>query len=145
MRIDFYQLSRDPVPEVAALLARKVLGSGERLLIVEEDAAVRSDIGAALWSAPGVFLANGEVGGSHDALQPALLSANCLAANGASIALISDGVWREEAASFERVLLLFGPERTEDARALWRELGGRGDAERHIFKQNEAGSWSEGG
>ncbi|NVD43622.1 DNA polymerase III subunit chi [Qipengyuania atrilutea] len=145
MRIDFYQLSRDPVPEVAALLARKVLGSGKRLIIIEEDPAIRGDIASALWSAPGVFLANGEAGGAHDARQPALLSGDCKAENGASVALISDGKWREDAAAFERVLLLFGSERTDDARSLWRELGSRGDAERHIFKQNESGGWTEGG
>ncbi|HSM53660.1 MAG TPA: DNA polymerase III subunit chi, partial [Erythrobacter sp.] len=36
-RVDFYQLSRDPVERVAAMLARKVLQEGQRLLVVSGD------------------------------------------------------------------------------------------------------------
>ena len=39
MRVDFYQLSRDPAETVLPLLARNTLRAGERLLIVSTDEA----------------------------------------------------------------------------------------------------------
>ena len=41
-RVDFYQLSRDPVDVTVAKLARKVLQAGERLVVVSEDEGQRT-------------------------------------------------------------------------------------------------------
>ena len=145
MRIDFYQLSRDPVPQVVCLLARKVLSMGERLLVVSGDPAQVETVSNALWAQDGAaFLAHGEAGAEHEERQPILLSGNCNAANGAKIAILADGEWREEAKSFDRALLLFGPEQTQAARDLWRVLSADEEQDLHIFKQGENGSWREG-
>ena len=37
MKVDFYQLSRDPADKVVPLLARNTLKAGERLLVVSAD------------------------------------------------------------------------------------------------------------
>ena len=143
MRVDFYQLSRDSVEKVVALLAGKVLASGAKALVVAEADRLET-FSRALWEADG-FLANGRADAPDAERQPVLLASEPVAANGADIAILADGNWREEASGFSRALLLFGPEQTDAARQLWRDLGDREGLERHIFKQTESGGWREGG
>jgi DNA polymerase-3 subunit chi len=144
-RVDFYQLSRDPVQRVAVMLARKVLQADQRLLVVSGDPGQRAVIGRELWrGGPEEFLANGEANAGEAERQPILLSEKVEAANGASIVLLADGQWRPEALQFERALLLFGATETEAARALWRELDGAVEVVREIHKQDEAGRWRAG-
>ena len=143
MRVDFYQLSRDPLDKVVPLLANKVLDSGARLLIVAADAEQRQNLSAALWKADG-FLANGMADAAHAERQPILLAGTCAAANRATIVLLADGEWYEEAGGFERAMLLFDVEQTQAARDLWQVLGARNGLERRIFKQTPQGAWREG-
>ena len=142
MQVDFYQLSRDPVERVVPLLAAKAL-EGARVLVVSGDSVQRAALSDALWAREGAFLANGEAAGAHAAQQPVLLSDDCEAPNGARIAIIADGNWREAAAGFDRAILLFGADQTEAARELWSALSGTGHDLR-IFKQGEAGGWRQG-
>lgn len=143
MQVDFYQLSRDPVERVIPLLAAKVLESSARLLVVSADAAQRAALSQALWAREGAFLAHGEAGEPHAGRQPILLASGCDAENGATIVLIADGIWREQAAAFARAILLFGADRTGEARQLWSALGAQGH-ELRIFKQRDEGGWREG-
>lgn len=145
-RVDFYQLSRDPVERVAVMLARKVMQAGLRLLIVSDNPGQRAVIGKELWrGGPEEFLANGEAGAAHADRQPILLSDKLEPVNGASMVLLADGKWREEALNFERALLLFGAAETEAARGLWRELDEADEVTREIHKQDEDGRWRAGG
>ena len=145
MRVDFYQLSRDPVDVTVGKLARKVLQAGERLVVVAEDAEAREGLSQALWGQGGsAFLANGPVDGPHAARQPILLSADCTAPNDARMAILADGKWREEATAFDRVMLLFDAAATDDARTLWRDLAAREAIDNRIFKQTPEGGWREG-
>jgi len=142
MRVDFYQLSRDPAEWVLPLIARNTLGAGERLLVVSEDAGQLERIGEALWTRlPDTFLANGRAGGPHDARQPVLLSHEVAPANGAHYLALADGGWRESEAA--RVFLLFPPDRIDEARATWRLLGKREGVERKYWRQ-DGGKWREG-
>ena len=144
MRVDFYQLSRAAAESVVPLLAANTLKAGKRLLVVSGDDAQLAAVSQALWAhAPESFLAHGPAGGPHDARQPVLLSDNAEPANGARFIALADGVWRDEAEGFERVFLLFGEARLDDARACWRMLGEREDAERRFWKQ-DGGKWREG-
>ncbi len=144
MRVDFYQLSHDPVERTAALLAGKVLAAGQRLLVVSEDAAQLRRISEALWSDPsGDFLAHGVAGDGHDDRQPILLGAACDAANGARMVMFADGQWRDGADQFDRTLLLFDDERIAGARQCWKMLGQKDGAERHFWRQ-EDGKWKQG-
>ena len=142
-RVDFYQLSRDPVDVTVAKLASKALQAGERLLVVAENAEARERLGERLWSAGG-FLANGPADAPHAARQPILLSDQCDAPNEARIVMLADGKWREEALGFARVILLFDETATEAARDLWRSLDPRGDIDNRIHKQTPEGGWREG-
>ena len=149
MRVDFYQVSRDPVPEIVTLLARNTLQAGERLLVVSGDPVQLDAIGEALWRSPPEhsFLANGRAGGAHDARQPILLSDRAEPANGARYLALADGVWREGegqakdgGGDFARVFLVFGEATLEAARACWRMLGEREGLERNFWKQ-DGGRW----
>jgi len=144
-RVDFYQLSRDPVERVAVMLARKVLQSGKRLLVISDDPQQRTDIRRELWRCgPEEFLANGEAHAKHADRQPILLSDKPEPVNGAEMVLLADGKWRAEALQFERALLLFGARETAAARGLWRELDGAESVTREIHKQDESGRWKAG-
>lgn len=139
-KVDFWQLSRDPVEKVVALIAGRVLGSGERLLVVSNNADQRKAISRELWQAgPESFLANGEASGEAIESQPVLLSENCEAANGASHVIFADGEWRETQ-GFQRTFLLFDDATLEAARATWRSLDGQDDLERSFFRQ-DGGKW----
>ncbi len=140
MKVDFWQLSSDPVGKVVALIAARVLASDERLLVVAADADQRKAVSKGLWQAgPDSFLANGEAGGEGADIQPILLSAETDAQNGASHVIFADGVWRE-ATGFARAFLLFDDSNVEAARATWRALDGTDDLERAFFRQ-DAGKW----
>ena len=143
MRVDFYQLSRDPAELVLPALAQGTLKACERLLVVSEDAGQLERISEALWTKVlESFLAHGMAGGEHDARQPILLSHEPVPGNGARYLALADGVWREFE-GVERVFLLFPPERIDDARGTWRMLGKREGAERKYWRQ-EGGKWLEG-
>jgi DNA polymerase-3 subunit chi len=143
MRVDFYQLTRDPAEWVVPLLARSTLGAGERLLVVSDDADQLGRISAALWQrVADSFLAHGMAGGAHDARQPILLAPVADPVNGARYCALADGQWRE-ADGMARVFLLFAPEHIDAARRTWRMLGQRDGVERHYWRQ-DGGKWKEG-
>ncbi|KUR76338.1 DNA polymerase III subunit chi [Novosphingobium sp. FSW06-99] len=143
MRVDFYQLTRDPAELVVPLLARSTLGAGERLLVVSDEPAQLGRISAALWQrVPDSFLAHGLAGGAHDARQPVLLGPAPDPVNGARYLALADGQWRD-VGGMTRVFLLFAPERIDDARGTWRMLGQRKGVERHYWRQ-DGGKWREG-
>lgn len=144
MRVDFYQLSRDPVERALPLLARATLKAGERMLVVSADSMQLDRIGDELWALPESFLANGRAGTPHDTRQPVLLSDSCEPANGARFLALADGKWREEATQFARTFLLFDDVTVEAARGVWRNLRDRENTERHFWKQ-DGGRWTEAG
>lgn len=142
-RVDFYQLSRDPVDVTVAKLAGKALQAGERLLVVAADESLRNRLGERLWAARG-FLANGPAEGPHAARQPIVLSDACDTPNEARIVILADGQWREKAVKFPRVMLMFDEQATAAARDLWRQLAARDDIDNRINKQTPEGGWREG-
>ncbi|GAA4041954.1 DNA polymerase III subunit chi [Parerythrobacter jejuensis] len=142
MKADFWQLSSDPAEKVVAMIAGRVLGEAERLLVVSEDAAQRAAISKALWDTnPENFLANGEADSVGAERQPVLLSAECKATNGASHVIFADGAWREPE-GFARAFLLFSEATLDQARATWRSLDGAKDLERAFFRQDN-GKWTK--
>ena len=144
MRVDFYNLTRDPVEAVLPLIARNTLAQGQRLLVVAE-ADQFDRLSDALWTRlPESFLAHGRAGDPHEARQPILLSEAIHPANGARYIALADGVWREEALTFDRAFLLFSDTTIAAARAVWRDLGNHEDLDRHLWKQ-DGGKWQEAG
>ena len=144
MRVDFYQLSRGPVESELPPLARKVLETGERLLVVSADAAQLGRIGAGLWEGRDSFLAHGRAGEPHQERQPILLADDLAPANGARYVALADGRWRDEAERFERVFLFFDLATIDDARATWRRLKDREGMERRFWQQ-DGKRWKEAG
>lgn len=142
MRVGFYLAPGQPVERVLPLIARAAAKAGQRMLVVAEDDDLRERIGGALWDyAPADFLANGRAGEPHAAHQPVLLSRACAAENGATLVALADGVWREEAESFERALLFFDECGRDAARDVWRKFDGREDVERE-FHELDGGKWT---
>lgn len=140
MKVDFWQLSHDPVEKVVALIAARVLDQGERLLVVSSEANHRQAIAQALWSAgPESFLANGEARASGAERQPILLAEECEAANGASQVIFADGRFRDPA-GFARCFLLFGEASLGHARETWKALAMREGLERAFYRQDK-GKW----
>lgn len=144
MKLDFWQVTNDPVEKVVALIAKRALGEGARLLVVSQDPEQRTAIARALWQAgPETFLANGEAAGPGADQQPILLSADLAAPNGASHLILADGIFRD-APGFARIFLLFPPDAAPAARQAWRAHDGRADVERAYFAQ-ENGRWEKKG
>jgi DNA polymerase III subunit chi len=142
MRVDFYQLSRDPAESVVPLLAQNTLKAGARMLIVSADDTQLARVSEALWRRERSFLAHGLAGSPHEARQPILLSDSPEAANGAKYVALADGLWRDEALAFERAFLLFDDNTLEAARATWRALDVRDGVGRNFWKQ-EGGRWTK--
>lgn len=141
MRVGFYLAPGQPVERVLPLIARAAAKAGQRMLVVADNDDLLERIGGALWEyAPAEFLANGRGGEPHAAHQPVLLSRSCAAENGARLVALADGVWREEAESFERALLFFDDSGRAAARAVWRRFDDREDVERE-FHELDGGKW----
>ncbi|KQM13797.1 DNA polymerase III subunit chi [Novosphingobium sp. Leaf2] len=145
MRVDFYQLSRDPAETALPLIARKVVSDGGRLLVVSGDAEQRERISRGLWSlAPEAFLAHGQAGEGHEEHQPILLSETPDPVNGAAFLAIADGQWREGPTPFARTFYLFDDAAVEQARGVWRDLRARAGVE-HFYWKQEGGRWVQAG
>lgn len=144
MQVDFYQLSRDPVDRVLPAIAARILGLGERLLVVAQDEAQLERISVGLWNGPPEsFLAHGRAGEGSEAMQPVLLAQDCSPANGARHVAIADGIWREEALDFERAFYFFDALTVDGARESWRALSKREGVMPRFWRQ-EQGKWVQG-
>ena len=143
MRVDFYQLGASSPERVIAAVAARLLGKGEKLLVVASDEALLARLDRQLWDQGAAsFLPHGISGGSDDARQPILLSGDIDAPNLARNLLIADGEWRDAALGFERAFFLFDSTTLEAARLAWKLLSGRDGVERHYWA-NEGGKWVE--
>lgn len=144
VRIDFYHLTAAPLEKVLPSICEKLLAAGERLLIVT-DPGQTAGLDRQLWAyAPDSFLPHGLVGAGREADQPVLLASAVEPDNGARNIALADGQWRDEALAFDRIFYFFDAGTIDGARASWRALRDRDEAERHYWKQDERGRWVEG-
>ena len=140
MKVDFWQLSHDPVEKVVALIAQRVIDAGERLLVVSKSPEQREAISRGLWAAgPESFLAHGDAAAAGAERQPILLAEDCAAANAASHVIFADGEYREPK-GFARAFLLFDDATVVEARRTWKLLDGMEELERAFFRQ-DGGKW----
>jgi len=141
MIVDFYHLAVSPLERVLPSIAEKVVGQGQRLLVVAEpDLLARLD--EQLWSyAKDSFLPHGR---DRPESQPVLLSRDPEAVNGATNVALADGRWRDEALGFERTFYFFDDEGRDAAREAWRALKDRSEVEARYWKQDERGKWVQG-
>ncbi len=145
MRVDFYQLTRDPPHMVLPAIAQNIMNANARLLVVS-DADTLPILSKSLWTyRDDSFLAHAIADGDEQdkALQPILLSSQIDHSNKAQMLALCDGIWRDNAEKFARTFFLFEPDRTDDARELWRALSAKDGTELHYWKQ-EGRKWVEG-
>ena len=143
MLVDFYHLASTPIERVLPRICERLLGEGQRLLVVAEE-AVLGRLDEQLWTyAPESFLPHGRRGKPLADKQPILLSTDVEPLNGAENVALADGVWREEALSFARTFYLFDNSHLDTARGAWRSLKGNA-AEPRYWKQADGGKWVQG-
>ena len=141
MRVDFYQLGEATGESVIASVGQRLLGDGQRLLVIAEEETQLARLDRLLWDQGAAsFIPHGLAGGNDDAAQPILLSSGSDAPNRARNVLIADGKWREAALAYERAFFLFDGESLEAARLAWKLLAGRDGVERHYWASEE-GRW----
>lgn len=144
MQVDFYHLTTTPVERALPGIAVKVVETGGRLLVVSGEERQRRQIDASLWTwQADSFLPHAQAGAGDDSLQPVLIGEHVDPANGARFIALIDGVWRDEALTFDRAFHFFDADRIVDARAAWKALAGREGVERRYWKQDENGRWSQ--
>jgi len=145
VRVDFYQLGSAQPDSVIAVIAGKLLGEEQRLLVVADDDGLLARLDRQLWDQGGTsFLPHGIAGGPDDAAQPILLSTGTDAPNLARNMLIADGEWREAALGYDRAFYLFDEATLEGARLAWKLLAGRDGVERNYWAL-EDGRWTKKG
>ena len=140
-RLGFYLVGHEPVERVLPLIARAAKRQDQTMLVVAQEADLLDRLDQALWEMePESFLAHGRADRPHADRQPVLLSTACSAANGAQLLALADGSWRDEAESFERVLLFFDEGGRPRARQTWSQFNDREDVEREFYEL-EQGKW----
>ena len=141
MRVDFYQLGEASIEGVVAALGQRLIGEGQRLLVVAADEVLLARLDRMLWDQGAAsFIPHGVAGGSDDSAQPILLSSGADAPNRARNLLIADGEWRDAALGYDRAFYLFDGESLEAARLAWKLLARRDGVERHYWG-HEDGRW----
>ena len=141
MRVDFYQLGEATVESVIASVGQRLLGEGQRLLVVAEEEALLARLDRLLWDQGAAsFIPHGLAGGNDDSAQPILLSRGSDAPNLARNVLIADGEWRDAALGYDRAFYVFDGDSLEAARLAWKLLAGRDGVERHYWG-HEDGRW----
>jgi len=141
MRVDFYQLGEATIESVVASVGQRLIGEGQRLLVVAEDEALLARLDRLLWDQGAAsFIPHGLAGGNDDSAQPILLSSGADAPNRARNLLIADGEWRDAALGYDRAFYLFDAESLQAARLAWKLLAGREGVERHYWG-HEDGRW----
>ncbi len=141
MRVDFYQLGDATAEGVIASVGQRLLGDGERLLVVAADDAQLARLDRLLWDQGAAsFIPHGLAGGNDDSAQPILLSSGSDAPNHARNLVIADGQWRDAALGYDRAFYLFDHDSLEPARLAWKLLAGRDGVERHYWA-SEDGRW----
>lgn len=144
MQVDFYHLVASPLERVLPRIAERVVEGGGRLVIFAGDADLQARVDRLLWDySPTSFLPHAIAGGEGDGDQPVLISAEVTPSNGARNAALVDGVWRDDALSFDRAFHFFDGDSVEAARGAWKALAGREGVERRYWKQDDQGRWTQ--
>ncbi len=144
MLVDFYHLASTPLERVLPRICEKLLEEGQRLLVVAEEPVLRQ-LDEQLWThAPDSFLPHGRSDKVAANKQPILLSAEVEPLNGAQNVALADGIWRDQALSFDRTFYLFDNAHLDPARGAGRSLKGHGAAEPRYWKQDDRGKWVQG-
>ena len=141
----FYHLTERPIEATLPVLLTKALDAGWRVAVRGSDPALIERLDRTLWLGDG-FLPHGIAGGSHDDMQPVLLTTSPKAAN-AAVCVMSVGgadVTPAEVQNLERVCILFDGADTsavEHARTQWKMLTDAGVEAQYWAEDN--GRWTK--
>ena len=142
MLVDFYHLASSPLERVLPRICERLIGEGQKLLVVAEDETLLRRLDEQLWTyASDSFLPHGR---TLPDKQPILLSTEVEPLNGAANVALADGMWRDEALAFARTFYFFDNAHLDTARGAWRGLKAGTDAEPRYWKQDENGKWVQG-
>ncbi|MBN8552823.1 MAG: DNA polymerase III subunit chi [Caulobacterales bacterium] len=141
----FYHLERSSLDQVLPGLLEKTLQRGWRALVRVRDPALMGMLDERLWTwRDESFLPHGRADDDHSDRQPVLLTAGVGNPNRADALFLVDGAAPDDAADFERCLIIFDGQDTEAlarAREQWKSLKQAG-AEASYWRQSEEGTWS---
>ena len=140
----FYHLTQSSAEQTLALLLRRSLEKGWRVMVRGTNQSALERLDNALWQGPeDGFLPHGLQGGEQDALQPVLLGQGEISNDAEALLLIDAAeTTAVEAAKLERVMVLF--DGADDralaaARLLWTTLTSAGLHAQ--YWSEESGSW----
>lgn len=143
----FYHLTRKPLEQTLPVLLDKALDAGWRIVVRGTDSERLAWLDEQLWlGSDAGFLPHGLAGGSYDADQPILLTAEASAANAPACLMAVDGaaVSAQDVTGMQRVCVLFdgnnGPA-IERARAQWKSLTDAGCSAQ--YWSEESGRWEK--
>jgi DNA polymerase III subunit chi len=143
----FYHLHRQPIEKVLPSLLEKSLERGWRVVVQASTDERIEALDAHLWTyRDDGFLPHGIAKESEAATQPVLLTTSDDNPNGANVRFLIDGAAvPEDAASYQRIVLLFDGE-DEDAvaaaRARWSDAKEKG-FEVTYWQPDENGRWKQ--
>ena len=143
----FYHLYRQPIEKVLPGLLEKSLERGWRVVVQAATDERVDALDAHLWTyRDDGFLPHGTAKETEAAAQPVLLTTGGDNPNGANVRFLIDGAAvPEDAASYQRIVLLFDGE-DEDAvaaaRARWSEAKAKG-FEATYWQPDEQGRWAK--
>jgi DNA polymerase-3 subunit chi len=143
----FYHLHRQPIEKVLPSLLEKSLERGWRVVVQAASEERIEALDAHLWTyRDDGFLPHGTAKENEAATQPVLLTTSDDNLNGAHVRFLIDGAAvPEDAASYQRIVLLFDGE-DEDAvaaaRARWSEAKEKG-FEVTYWQPDEQGRWKQ--
>ncbi|MFK7744132.1 MAG: DNA polymerase III subunit chi [Roseobacter sp.] len=143
----FYHLTRRPMEDTLTMLLGKARQAGWRVVVRGTSPDRMAWLDEKLWmGAEDGFLPHGLEGGTHDELQPVLLStaATCPAGTHCLMAVDGAATPAEEVAALERVCVLFDgndAEALSAARSQWKALKDAGA--KAEYWSEESGSWEK--
>jgi DNA polymerase-3 subunit chi len=143
----FYHLHRQPIEKVLPSLLEKSLERGWRVVVQASTDERIEALDAHLWTyRDDGFLPHGTAKENEAATQPVLLTTSDDNLNGANVRFLIDGAAvPEDAASYQRIVLLFDGE-DEDAvataRARWSDAKEKG-FEVTYWQPDENGRWKQ--
>ena len=143
----FYHLHRQPIEKVLPGLLEKSLERGWRVVVQAATDERVDALDAHLWTyRDDGFLPHGTAKETEAAMQPVLLTTGGDNPNGANVRFLIDGAAvPEDAASYQRIVLLFDGEDEEAvaaARARWSEAKAAG-FDVTYWQPDENGRWKQ--
>jgi DNA polymerase III subunit chi len=143
----FYHLQRQPLERVLPGMLEKSLERGWRVVVQAATDERVEALDAQLWTyRDDAFLAHGTYRESEAAMQPVLLTVLDHNPNGANVRFLIDGApVPEDAASYQRIVLLFDGEDGEAvaaARTRWSDAKAQG-FEATYWQADDNGRWQK--